>query len=583
MATPASLGPLPDAGSLSVVLSTGSKALVETIRDRLTAIRDKIPEALTTSGSLKAAILEPLPGGTNTIGKVDQGAGGASPWAVSASALPLPDGAATASRQDDAKGVLELVRAAVEAARDRLPGALTEAGELRVAVTTAAAVVLAESAKVLADLRVGGQAVGPSNRVPVSVPFPETQVVSGNVTTSQGAAGLAPWLVRLLDAGGNAIESAAAAPGAAARGLVVRIVDGTQVALSAGAVVLADLRVNGNPVASGNPVPAVLQPGSNSIGSVSLSANVLGGAPAVVRDLDTDANTTTNVPLVGIGLPAAGGPAIGGTASAPLRVNPTGETPQPITAAALPLPANAAKETGGNLAELVTKIGAGLATALSTGGGAKVGIVDSVALVLAAGNAAIGSVLANLRVADAAVAVSNPVPTRATNGSNFIDLALDATLLAVRDRLPSGLGQKAVGACLAVVTSIEDAPNGLMPFLPKPIPSPTYAWTLYRNAGQAASANIKGTAGNVGAYTCRNTGTSTRFFQIWSSATVAGAPAPLVWEQAVPAGSSIVTGSETLGLAGVHCSAGIAFGFSTTSNTYTAGTPAEQTTQVLYK
>lgn len=47
-----------------------------------------------------------------------------------------------------------------------------------------------------------------------------------------------------------------------------------------------------------------------------------------------------------------------GTAAHPVRTDPTGTTTQPISAVALPLPANAAKETGGNL----DSINAGLAT-----------------------------------------------------------------------------------------------------------------------------------------------------------------------------------------------------------------------------
>jgi hypothetical protein len=46
-----------------------------------------------------------------------------------------------------------------------------------------------------------------------------------------------------------------------------------------------------------------------------------------------------------------GSQALGDLAN-PVRVDPTGTTPQPVTAASLPLPANAAQETGGNLAAI---------------------------------------------------------------------------------------------------------------------------------------------------------------------------------------------------------------------------------------
>lgn len=48
------------------------------------------------------------------------------------------------------------------------------------------------------------------------------------------------------------------------------------------------------------------------------------------------------VELAGIALPGASGPVVGGTATNPLRSDPTGTTTQPVSAASLPLPAGAA-------------------------------------------------------------------------------------------------------------------------------------------------------------------------------------------------------------------------------------------------
>lgn len=70
----------------------------------LTVDSAQLPGALAGSGALKVDQQSALPTGTNTVGKVDQGAGGASAWKtdgsattqpVSASSLPLPTGAAT--------------------------------------------------------------------------------------------------------------------------------------------------------------------------------------------------------------------------------------------------------------------------------------------------------------------------------------------------------------------------------------------------------------------------------------------------------------------------------------------------------
>jgi hypothetical protein len=72
-------------------------------------------------------------------------------------------------------------------------------------------------------------------------------------------------------------------------------------------------------------------------------------------DFDTGAGSDSVV-AIGLLLPASGGAVIGGTASNPIRIDPTGSTPQPITAASLPLPSNAAVETGGNLAAIATSL-----------------------------------------------------------------------------------------------------------------------------------------------------------------------------------------------------------------------------------
>jgi hypothetical protein len=56
-----------------------------------------------------------------------------------------------------------------------------------------------------------------------------------------------------------------------------------------------------------------------------------------------------------------------GLAAAPLRIDPVGTTTQPVSAASLPLPANAAQETGGNLATLAGAITAGVMSVKQTG------------------------------------------------------------------------------------------------------------------------------------------------------------------------------------------------------------------------
>jgi hypothetical protein len=62
-----------------------------------------------------------------------------------------------------------------------------------------------------------------------------------------------------------------------------------------------------------------------------------------VFDLDTGVGTEWNFG-VSVRLPGAGGSVPGGTAANPLRIDPTGTTTQPISAASLPLPTGAATE-----------------------------------------------------------------------------------------------------------------------------------------------------------------------------------------------------------------------------------------------
>lgn len=76
-----------------------------------------------------------------------------------------------------------------------------------------------------------------------------------------------------------------------------------------------------------------LPAGTNNIGDVdvlSLPATTNAGATAKTSDYDTGAGTDT-VTMLGIALPASGGAVQGGTATNPVRTDPTGTTTQPIS------------------------------------------------------------------------------------------------------------------------------------------------------------------------------------------------------------------------------------------------------------
>lgn len=71
------------------------------------------------------------------------------------------------------------------------------------------------------------------------------------------------------------------------------------------------------------------QPVSGTV-TASLSAATNAGAAAKTSDYDTGAGTDT-VTMFGIALPASGGAVQGGTATNPIRTDPTGTTAQPVT------------------------------------------------------------------------------------------------------------------------------------------------------------------------------------------------------------------------------------------------------------
>ena len=98
---------------------------------------------------------------------------------------------------------------------------------------------------------------------------------------------------------------------------------------------------SGNAAASatGAAVPA----SADYIGFINPAGN-LEGVASENLDYDTDGPGSQPQTIIGIALPASGGPVAGGTSTNPLRVDPTGTTTQPVSAASLPLPSGAATE-----------------------------------------------------------------------------------------------------------------------------------------------------------------------------------------------------------------------------------------------
>ena len=186
-----------------------------------------------------------------------------------------------------------------------------------------------------------------------------------------------PPVVILYDALGNplAVQTGAAIP-ASTPGIIFMGSDGTNSRYvtvdSSGRVLSVGAGVAGTPaggvlsiqgVGGGTAVPVsgtvtATNPSVGATGAaVPASGTFIGASDGTnlqglrVFDLDTGAGTEYGLGI-SVRLPGSGGSVAGGTATNPFRTDPTGTTAQPITAAALPLPAGAATET--TLASVLT-------------------------------------------------------------------------------------------------------------------------------------------------------------------------------------------------------------------------------------
>lgn len=129
----------------------------------------------------------------------------------------------------------------------------------------------------------------------------------------------------------------------------------------------------------------------------------------------------------------------------------------------------------------------------------------------------------------------------------------------------------------------EDNTNGVLATAPKPLATNTYAWTRYINLGAAATANVKASPGNVYSIYCRNINAAVRYIQLHDTATTPAPGAVPLYTFLIPASGSVVIDAAFFGEMGASFASGIAFAFSTTETTYTAGTAGEQTTICMYK
>jgi hypothetical protein len=125
--------------------------------------------------------------------------------------------------------------------------------------------------------------------------------------------------------------------------------------------------------------------------------------------------------------------------------------------------------------------------------------------------------------------------------------------------------------------------NDILAVVQKPLAVSTYTPSKFQNLGANATLNVKATSGNVFAVKCHNINAAARYLQLHNTATTPGGGAVPFLTFLIPASSERVIGAEFFSSQGIHFDTGIAFAFSTTEATYTAGTAAEQMTDVIYK
>lgn len=102
------------------------------------------------------------------------------------------------------------------------------------------------------------------------------------------------------------------------------------------------------------------------------------------------------------------------------------------------------------------------------------------------------------------------------------------------------------------------------------------------NIGANSTLNVKSSTGNIFSLYCNNANAASRYIQIHNTATVPAGGAAPVLSFLIPPTSQIIVGTDFFTNEGLNLSTGIAFAFSTTRDTYTAGSASDQQTSVNY-
>lgn len=142
--------------------------------------------------------------------------------------------------------------------------------------------------------------------------------------------------------------------------------------------------------------------------------------------------------------------------------------------------------------------------------------------------------------------------------------------------------QKEVLVYLSRLIRGEDETNNLLATIHKKLASANYSASLFTDFGANVTLNVKATAGNIFAVTCRNYNGANRFLQLHNTATTPAGGAVPRDKFLIPPGQQIIIGNDYFQQEGIHYTNGIAFAFSTTERTYTAGVAGDQDTTMIY-
>lgn len=104
----------------------------------------------------------------------------------------------------------------------------------------------------------------------------------------------------------------------------------------------------------------------------------------------------------------------------------------------------------------------------------------------------------------------------------------------------------------------------------------------FNNIGADATKNVSTRGVAVFSLKCHNANAAARYLQLHNTATVPADQAVPFDCHLVPATAEIIVGTDYFGVGGLAFSVGLAFAFSTTRDTYTAGSASDQLTTIRF-